>query len=58
MKQQQPGWADERDVLLQEAMTCEQLLNDCSIEKFRDLGLRLKQLKEKLRLLNQFNRMR
>jgi len=56
MKQQHLELSNDRDQLLQRKQTCEQLLSDCSIDKFSDLRYQLKQVKEKLRLLNQMSR--
>lgn len=55
MKKEQEN-LNESQHLLEEMQTCEKLISNCSIEKFSDLRLELKQLKEKLRLINQLKR--
>ena len=58
MKQQQQEHVNESEQLLQHMQTCEKLISNCSIDKFSDLRFELKQVKEKLRLLNQWNRLK
>jgi hypothetical protein len=55
MKQDQEN-LNESQQILQHMQECEKLIHGCSIEKFRDLRFELKQLKEKLRLINQLKR--
>lgn len=58
MKQQHFESEDQQEQLVQQMHSCEKQLNDCSLEKFSELRQELKQVKEKLRLINQFNRLK
>jgi hypothetical protein len=58
MNEQSQDRHDDRERLLQRKNTCEKLLSDCTLDKFSELRSELKQVKEKLRLLNQLTRMR
>lgn len=55
---QQNEITSEREQLMQNLYNCEKLISDCSINQFSDLRFELKQLKEKLRLLNHLSRMK
>lgn len=57
MKQQQEN-ANKSEQLLQHMHECERQITNCSIDKFSDLRFELKQVKEKLRLINQWNRLK
>ena len=48
----------ESEKLLKHLRHCEELISNCAMDKFSDLRFELKQLKEKLRMLNQSNRLR
>ena len=48
---------NEREQLVEQMHKCEQMLSDCTIDRFSELRHELKQVKEKLRFLNQFSRM-
>ena len=56
--QQQKQQVNESEQLLQHMQACEKMISNCSIDKFSDLRFELKQVKEKLRLLNQWNRLK
>jgi hypothetical protein len=56
MEQQHQDNLNESEQLLQHMRACEKQISNCSIDKFRDLRFELKQVKEKLRLINQWNR--
>ena len=58
LKQQQQKRGNESEQLLQHMQTCEKLISNCSMDRFSDLRFELKQVKEKLRLLNQWNRLK
>ena len=58
MQQQHRELGNDREQLLRRKDACEQMLSDCSIDKFSELRYQLKQVKEKLRLLNQMSRMK
>jgi len=58
MKQQPEDSINESEQLLQYMHACEKQINNCPVEKFRDLRFELKQLKEKLRHINQWNRLK
>jgi hypothetical protein len=57
MNEQLPHTLIDREQLLQRKDICEKLISDCTLDKFSALRYELKQVKEKLRLLNQLNRM-
>jgi len=57
MKQQHEQM-NESEQLLLHMQDCEKMISNCSIDKFSDLRFELKQLKEKLRFLNQWNRLK
>lgn len=58
MNEQHQELNNDRKQLLQRKDTCEKLLSACTLDKFSELRYELKQVKEKLRLLNQFTRLR
>ncbi|MCW3078849.1 hypothetical protein [Segetibacter sp.] len=58
MNEQHKELNNDREQLLQRKDTCEKLLSDCTLDKFSELRYELKQVKEKLRLLNQLTRLR
>lgn len=58
MKQQQHQHVNGSEQLLQHMQSCEKRISNCSIEEFSNLRFELKQVKEKLRLLNQLNRLK
>lgn len=58
MTRQHHQAVNEGDQLLEQMHLCEKRLTNCSINQFSDLRFQLKQVKEKLRLLNRLNRMK
>lgn len=55
---QQQEQVNQSEQLTQHMHDCEKMISNCSIEKFSDLRFELKQLKEKIRFINQWNRLK
>ncbi|MDQ6813349.1 MAG: hypothetical protein M3040_06425 [Bacteroidota bacterium] len=56
--EQQRTQINESEQLVQQMQACEKMISNCSIDEFSNLRFELKQVKEKLRFLNQWNRLK